>query len=115
MDAVKNFFKFRMNLAANLNRVLYWPILHRDIDGRLRSVLPEPSGSHFVSMLSLDVVTCQTALGECGLVALFERVITLAAPMQRSEAIERRDRGEALGSIALTYNVHPSTISWLTA
>jgi DNA invertase Pin-like site-specific DNA recombinase len=36
-------------------------------------------------------------------------------PHQRSEAIERRDRGEALGSIACTYNVHPSTISRLTA
>jgi DNA invertase Pin-like site-specific DNA recombinase len=36
-------------------------------------------------------------------------------PHQRSEAIERRDRGEALGSIARTYNVHPSTISRLTA
>jgi DNA invertase Pin-like site-specific DNA recombinase len=36
-------------------------------------------------------------------------------PHQRSEAIERRDRGEALWSIARSYNVHPSTISRLTA
>ena len=36
-------------------------------------------------------------------------------PHQRSEAIRRRDRGETLGDIARTYNVHPSTISRLTA
>ena len=36
-------------------------------------------------------------------------------PHQRSEAIERRDRGETFGSIARTYNVQPSTISRLTA
>lgn len=34
-------------------------------------------------------------------------------PHQRHEAIERRDHGEALGSIARSYNVHPSTISRL--
>ena len=34
---------------------------------------------------------------------------------QRSEAICRRDGGEALGSIARSYNVSPSTISRLTA
>jgi DNA invertase Pin-like site-specific DNA recombinase len=36
-------------------------------------------------------------------------------PHQRSEAIRRRDRGETLSDIARTYNVHPSTISRLTA
>jgi DNA invertase Pin-like site-specific DNA recombinase len=36
-------------------------------------------------------------------------------PHQRSEAIRRRDRGESLSDIARTYNVHPSTISRLTA
>jgi DNA invertase Pin-like site-specific DNA recombinase len=36
-------------------------------------------------------------------------------PHQRSEAIQRRDRGEALSDIARSYNVHPSTISRLTA
>jgi len=36
-------------------------------------------------------------------------------PHQRSEAIKRRDRGEVLGSIARSYNVHPSTISRLAA
>jgi DNA invertase Pin-like site-specific DNA recombinase len=35
-------------------------------------------------------------------------------PHQRSEAIRRRDRGEPLGDIARSYNVHPSTISRLT-
>ena len=34
---------------------------------------------------------------------------------QRSEAVRRRDRGETLSYIARTYNVHPSTISRLTA
>jgi DNA invertase Pin-like site-specific DNA recombinase len=34
---------------------------------------------------------------------------------QRSEAIRRRDRGETLSDIARSYNVHPSTISRLTA
>jgi DNA invertase Pin-like site-specific DNA recombinase len=34
---------------------------------------------------------------------------------QRSEAIRRRDRGEALSDIARSYNVHPSTISRLAA
>jgi DNA invertase Pin-like site-specific DNA recombinase len=34
---------------------------------------------------------------------------------QRSEAIRRRDRGETLTDITRTYNVHPSTISRLTA
>ena len=34
---------------------------------------------------------------------------------QRSEAVRRRDRGETLSDIARTYNVHPSTISRLTA
>jgi DNA invertase Pin-like site-specific DNA recombinase len=34
---------------------------------------------------------------------------------QRSEAIRRRDRGEPLSDIARSYNVHPSTISRLTA
>jgi IS30 family transposase len=33
---------------------------------------------------------------------------------QQKEVIERRDRGEALGDIARSYNVHPSTISRLT-
>ena len=36
-------------------------------------------------------------------------------PHQRSEAIPRRDRGETLSDIARSYNVHPSTISRLTA
>ena len=36
-------------------------------------------------------------------------------PHQRSEVICRRDRGETLGDIARRYNVHPSTISRLTA
>jgi DNA invertase Pin-like site-specific DNA recombinase len=36
-------------------------------------------------------------------------------PHQRSEAIRRRDRGESLTDIARSYNVHPSTISRLTA
>jgi DNA invertase Pin-like site-specific DNA recombinase len=36
-------------------------------------------------------------------------------PHQRSEAIRRRDRGEPLNDIARSYNVHPSTISRLTA
>ena len=36
-------------------------------------------------------------------------------PDQRSEAIRRRDRGETLSDIARSYNVHPSTISRLTA
>jgi DNA invertase Pin-like site-specific DNA recombinase len=36
-------------------------------------------------------------------------------PHQRSEAIRRRDRGESLTDSARTYNVHPSTISRLTA
>ena len=36
-------------------------------------------------------------------------------PHQRSEAIRRRDRGETLNDIARSYNVHPSTISRLTA
>jgi DNA invertase Pin-like site-specific DNA recombinase len=36
-------------------------------------------------------------------------------PHQRSEAIRRRDRGETLTDIARSYNVHPSTISRLTA
>jgi DNA invertase Pin-like site-specific DNA recombinase len=35
-------------------------------------------------------------------------------PHQRSEAVRRRDRGETLGDIARSYNVHPSTISRLT-
>src|ERR1700724_2063219 len=34
---------------------------------------------------------------------------------QRSEAIRRRDQGEPLSDIARSYNVHPSTISRLTA
>jgi DNA invertase Pin-like site-specific DNA recombinase len=36
-------------------------------------------------------------------------------PHQRSEAIRRRDQGEPLSDIARSYNVHPSTISRLTA
>ena len=36
-------------------------------------------------------------------------------PHQRGEAIRRRDRGEPLSDIARSYNVHPSTISRLTA
>ena len=36
-------------------------------------------------------------------------------PHQRSEAIRPRDRGEPLSEIARSYNVHPSTISRLTA
>ena len=36
-------------------------------------------------------------------------------PHQRSEAILRRDRGESLTDIARSFNVHPSTISRLTA
>jgi len=36
-------------------------------------------------------------------------------PHQRSEAVQRRDRGETLSDIARSYNVHPSTISRLTA
>jgi DNA invertase Pin-like site-specific DNA recombinase len=36
-------------------------------------------------------------------------------PHQRSEAIRRRDWGETLSDIARSYNVHPSTISRLTA
>jgi DNA invertase Pin-like site-specific DNA recombinase len=36
-------------------------------------------------------------------------------PRQQREAIRRRDRGESLGEIARRYNVHPSTISRLTA
>ena len=36
-------------------------------------------------------------------------------PHQRSEPIRRRDRGESLTEIARSYNVHPSTISRLTA
>jgi DNA invertase Pin-like site-specific DNA recombinase len=36
-------------------------------------------------------------------------------PHQRSEAIRRRDQGETLSDIARSYNVHPSTISRLTA
>jgi DNA invertase Pin-like site-specific DNA recombinase len=34
---------------------------------------------------------------------------------QQREAIQRRDKGEPLGDIARSYNVHPSTISRLTA
>src|SRR5882762_3102337 len=34
---------------------------------------------------------------------------------QRSEVIRRRDRGEPVSDIARSYNVHPSTISRLTA
>jgi DNA invertase Pin-like site-specific DNA recombinase len=36
-------------------------------------------------------------------------------PHQRSAALCRRDRGEILTNIANSYNVHPSTISRLTA
>ena len=36
-------------------------------------------------------------------------------PHQRSEAIRRGDRGETLSDIARSYNVHPNTISRLTA
>ena len=36
-------------------------------------------------------------------------------PHQRSEAIRRRHQGEPLSDIARSYNVHPSTISRLTA
>jgi DNA invertase Pin-like site-specific DNA recombinase len=36
-------------------------------------------------------------------------------PHQRGEAVRRRDRGEPLSDIARSYNVHPSTISRLTA
>src|ERR1700731_1094134 len=36
-------------------------------------------------------------------------------PHQRSEAIRRRDQGETLTDIARSYNVHPSTMSRLTA
>ena len=36
-------------------------------------------------------------------------------PHQRSEATHRRDRGESITEIARSYNVHPSTISRLTA
>jgi DNA invertase Pin-like site-specific DNA recombinase len=36
-------------------------------------------------------------------------------PHQRSAALFRRDRGETLTNIARSYNVHPSTISRLTA
>jgi DNA invertase Pin-like site-specific DNA recombinase len=36
-------------------------------------------------------------------------------PHQRSEAVRRRDRGDLLSDIARSYNVHPSTISRLTA
>jgi len=36
-------------------------------------------------------------------------------PHQRSAALRRRDRGETLTNIAGSYNVHPSTISRLTA
>lgn len=36
-------------------------------------------------------------------------------PHQRSAALRRRDRGETLTNIARSYNVHPSTISRLTA
>jgi hypothetical protein len=34
---------------------------------------------------------------------------------QKSEAIKRRNQGETLADIARSYNVHPSTISRLTA
>jgi hypothetical protein len=37
------------------------------------------------------------------------------APHQRSSALRRRDRGETLTNVARSYNVHPSTISRLTA
>jgi DNA invertase Pin-like site-specific DNA recombinase len=36
-------------------------------------------------------------------------------PHQQHEAIQRRDRGESIRSIARSYNVNPSTISRLTA
>jgi DNA invertase Pin-like site-specific DNA recombinase len=36
-------------------------------------------------------------------------------PHQQHEAIQRRDRGEALGSVARSYNVSPSTIFRLSA
>jgi DNA invertase Pin-like site-specific DNA recombinase len=36
-------------------------------------------------------------------------------PHQQREAIKRRDEGEALGSIARSYNVSPATISRLVA
>jgi hypothetical protein len=36
-------------------------------------------------------------------------------PHQRSAALRRRDRGETLTNIARSYNVHPGTISRLTA
>ena len=36
-------------------------------------------------------------------------------PHQQHEAIQRRDKGESIRSIALSYNVNPSTISRLTA
>lgn len=36
-------------------------------------------------------------------------------PHQQREAIQRRDRGEALGDIARSYNVSPSTIFRLAA
>jgi DNA invertase Pin-like site-specific DNA recombinase len=36
-------------------------------------------------------------------------------PHRRSEAIRRGDRGETLSDIARSYDVHPSTISRLTA
>ena len=36
-------------------------------------------------------------------------------PHQQHEAIQRRDQGESIRSIARSYNVNPSTISRLTA
>jgi DNA invertase Pin-like site-specific DNA recombinase len=36
-------------------------------------------------------------------------------PHQQHEAIQRRDKGESIRSIARSYNVHTSTISRLTA
>jgi DNA invertase Pin-like site-specific DNA recombinase len=36
-------------------------------------------------------------------------------PHQQHEAIQRRDKGESIRSIARSYNVHASTISRLTA
>jgi len=36
-------------------------------------------------------------------------------PHQQHEAIQRRDNGESIRSIARSYNVHASTISRLTA
>jgi DNA invertase Pin-like site-specific DNA recombinase len=36
-------------------------------------------------------------------------------PHKQHEAIQRRDRGESIRSIARSYNVHASTISRLTA